>query len=68
MHSIVASSPLANETSCCGMLITGRTKNILINFGYIRLLEEANSHDQLNMTDNWLEYDPKIRTMMNLNN
>ena len=32
----------------------------------IRLLEEANSHDQLNMTDNWLLYDQNIRTMMKL--
>ena len=29
---------------------------------------EASSHDQINMTKFWLEYDWKVTTMMNLNN
>ena len=28
---------------------------------------EASSHDRINMTENWLEYDRKISTTTNLN-
>ena len=29
---------------------------------------EASSHDRINMTEFWLEYDQKIFTMTNINN
>ena len=31
-------------------------------------IKEANSHDRINMTKNWLEFDRKFVTMANLNN
>ena len=45
-------------------------KKILLNTKYYNSYtksKEAVSYDRINMTKNWLEYDPKFLTMRNLN-